>query len=237
MDLKEEPLGQCSYMWDMNEEPVDNIPYSSFQSFYMHPLMEEIPKIFHPYVIHIEDVVGDGNCGFRAIAACLGYGEDQWLYVKEQLLHELLDAYIGNETVLTSGINEVNLSLLFSQSPAPRQHWMVMPETGILIANKFGVVLNCLSNEGCITCFSIWKGPEHFQHHKTITIAHVYGNHYVMVQLEREYPMPRISAYWIRYRAPSAVGWQHMYTQRLQLYEQLNPCDRDNAFIHIEESC
>ncbi|KAM0017110.1 putative Zinc finger, SWIM-type, MULE transposase domain, FHY3/FAR1 family [Helianthus debilis subsp. tardiflorus] len=150
-DIKQEPARHSSYMWDMNEEPVDNIPYSSFQSFFMHPLMEEIPKIFHPYVTHIEDVVGDGNCGFRAIAACLRYGEDQWLYVKGQLLHELLDAYIGYETVLTSGISEVHLSLLFSQSPAPRQHWMVMPETGILIANKFGVVLNCLSNQGCIT--------------------------------------------------------------------------------------
>ncbi|KAD5960357.1 hypothetical protein E3N88_11829 [Mikania micrantha] len=79
------------------------------------------------------------------------------------------------------------------------------------------------------------KCPEEFDYHKMITIAHVYDNHYVMVELEREYPMPSILAYWVRHRASSAVGWQTIYENRLKLYKQLNPCNRDKAFIHIED--
>ncbi|KAK1432080.1 hypothetical protein QVD17_08970 [Tagetes erecta] len=94
---------------------------------------------------------------------------------------------------------------------------MVMPETG------------------CITCFPIWKSPEEFHHHQLVTIAHVYGNHYVMVQLDGEYPMPCISAYWVRHKAPSVVGWQTMYMARLELYKQLNPCKSDKSVIHIED--
>nr|KAJ0203962.1 hypothetical protein LSAT_V11C500242020 [Lactuca sativa] len=43
----------------------------SFQqpsTFYSNSLMSEIPNEFHPYVTNIEDVEGDGNCGFLAIA-------------------------------------------------------------------------------------------------------------------------------------------------------------------------
>ncbi|XP_022004445.1 uncharacterized protein LOC110902009 [Helianthus annuus] len=139
------------------------------------------------------------------------------------MLHELLNAYDDYKTVLKDGINEVHTTLFFSKSPAPRKHWMVMPETCVLIANKFGVILHCLSIEGCVTCFPLWKGPEHFEQHKIITIAHVYGNHYVMVQLEGEYPMRCIVAYWLHHRAPSAVAWQNMYMKRLESYKQLNP--------------
>ena len=65
---------------DLNQEP---------QSCYIHPLMDEISLVFHPYVSHIQNVEGDGQCGFQAIYVCVGYGEDQWLYVLKQLVDEL----------------------------------------------------------------------------------------------------------------------------------------------------
>ena len=55
--------------------------------------MKQIPSMFHHYITDIRDVRGDGNCGFRAIAACLGFGEDHWLYICKQLLDELLISY------------------------------------------------------------------------------------------------------------------------------------------------
>ncbi|KAK5794376.1 hypothetical protein PVK06_035599 [Gossypium arboreum] len=138
---------------------------------------------------------GDGNCGFRAISVCLGYGEDQWLYVQHQLLDELLNSYDVYARVFTDGIDELCNSLCSSQSLAPAEHWMVMPMTGVLIANRFGVILNYLTKRGDITFFPLLRGPKHFQYHHAITIAHVYDNHNVMVQLEGDYPMPTISAY------------------------------------------
>ena len=41
------------------------------------------------YIQHIKDVKADGNCGFRAIADLLEFGEDGWLRVRKDLLLEL----------------------------------------------------------------------------------------------------------------------------------------------------
>ncbi|KAH1106178.1 hypothetical protein J1N35_009946 [Gossypium stocksii] len=83
---------------------------------------------------------------------------------------ELLSSYDVYARVFTDGIDELCNSLCFSQSLTPAEHWMVMPMTGVLIANRFGVILNYLTKR------------------------------------EEDYPMPAISAYWIRHRAPSTAG-------------------------------
>ncbi|TYJ38618.1 hypothetical protein E1A91_A04G004200v1 [Gossypium mustelinum] len=177
VELNKEPVRHSSYITeipDLNQELSEQV--SGFidlnqmpESCDSHPLMKQIPDMFHPYITH-------------------------WLYVRHQLLDELLSSYYVYARVFTDGIDELRNSLCFSQSPAPAEHWMVMPMTGILIANRFGVILNYLTKQGDITFFPLWRGPEHFQYHHAITIAHVYDNYNVMVQLEGDYPMPTISA-------------------------------------------
>ncbi|PPE02210.1 hypothetical protein GOBAR_DD00737 [Gossypium barbadense] len=214
LNKEPEPSEQVSDFIELNQMP---------ESCDTHPLMKEIPDMFHPYITHVQDVRGDGNYGFRAIFFCLGYGEDQWLYVRHQLLDKLLSSYDVHARVFTDGIDEVRNSLCFSQSPAP----MVMPMIGVMIANRFGVILNYLTK----------RGPKHFQYHHAITIAHVYDNHNVMVQLEGDYPMPTISAYWIHHNAPSTAGWQTIYMSRLEFYTQLKLCNLKTPVITIEDYC
>ncbi|TYH66346.1 hypothetical protein ES332_D06G116500v1 [Gossypium tomentosum] len=139
-DLNQEPSEQVSNFIDLNQMP---------ESCDTHPLMKEIPNICQ----------GDGNCEFRAIYVCLGYGEDQWLYVRNQLLNESLSSYDVYARVFTDGIDELRNLLCFSQSPALAEHWMVMPMTGVLIANRFGVILNYLTKRGDITSFPLWRAP------------------------------------------------------------------------------
>ncbi|KAK5834544.1 hypothetical protein PVK06_018426 [Gossypium arboreum] len=227
VELNKEPVRHSSYITeipDLNQELSEQV--SDFidlnympESCGSHPLMKQIPDMFHPYITHVQDV------------------RDQWLYVRHQLLDELLSSYYVYARVFTDGIDELRNSLCFSQSPAPAEHWMVMPMTGILIANRFGVILNYLTKRGDITFFPLWRGPEHFQYHHAITIAHVYDNHNVMVQLEGDYPMPTISAYWIRHRSLSTAGWQTMYMSRLEFYTQLKPCNLKTPVITIDDYC
>nr|KAJ0197573.1 hypothetical protein LSAT_V11C700362630 [Lactuca sativa] len=86
IDLNEEPIWQCSYQTDLNEDPIDQCSYkidlNEEPPLGHNSLLEEIPSIFHPYITHIQNVLGDGNCCFRSIAFCHGYGEDQWLYIR-----------------------------------------------------------------------------------------------------------------------------------------------------------
>ncbi|CAI9272087.1 unnamed protein product [Lactuca saligna] len=70
-------------------------------------LMKSIPDVFHDYIDKIQDVLGDGNCGFRAVAVSLGHSEDQWLYIRQQLLEELESQFYAYQQVFTDGFNEI----------------------------------------------------------------------------------------------------------------------------------
>ncbi|KAI3732824.1 hypothetical protein L1987_64033 [Smallanthus sonchifolius] len=50
---------------------------------------DSIPSLFYPYISHIHDVNPDGNCGFRSVALGLGLNEKRWLFIRQQLLHEM----------------------------------------------------------------------------------------------------------------------------------------------------
>ena len=112
---------------------------------------------------------------------------------------------------------------------------MIMPLTGFLIANRFGVIVIFLTKRGSITIFPLWKGPEEFSYHQMITISLVYDNHYVMVQLERDFPMPTIPTYLRRHKNSCIPSWEAVYKSRLELYQQLKPRDREPTFITIED--
>jgi len=43
----------------------------------------------------MKDVASDGNCGFKAIAELMGFGEDGWLQVGTDLLTEL-NSYVDH---------------------------------------------------------------------------------------------------------------------------------------------
>ncbi|XP_076952222.1 uncharacterized protein LOC143625890 [Bidens hawaiensis] len=120
-------------------------------------------------------------------------------------------------------VNSLYHDLCFFGSPCPEEHWMKMPEAGVLIANRFGVIIHSLSMSGSTTIFPFWSGPEESQHHRALTIALVFGKtHYVMVELQGESPMPVITPYWnLNNISRSAVRWETMYKSRLELYSQL----------------
>ena len=40
--------------------------------------IDTLPSGLRPYILHVRDVIADGNCGFRAIAELMGLGEDSW---------------------------------------------------------------------------------------------------------------------------------------------------------------
>nr|KAJ0188968.1 hypothetical protein LSAT_V11C800399660 [Lactuca sativa] len=75
-----------SNQFDLNQEPERHNTFSFQQpsTFYSNSLMSEIPNEFHPYITNIEEVEGDGNCGFRAIAVSLGFAQSEyWLIMSD----------------------------------------------------------------------------------------------------------------------------------------------------------
>ncbi|XP_058183538.1 uncharacterized protein LOC131301332 [Rhododendron vialii] len=48
--------------------------------------IQRLPQAYQRYISHTVDVKGDGHCGFRAITAQIGYSENDWNRVREELI-------------------------------------------------------------------------------------------------------------------------------------------------------
>ena len=52
-------------------------------------MLEQFNPIFQPYIVDVVDVVVDGHCGYKCIAALLGIGEESWPLIIHDLYKEL----------------------------------------------------------------------------------------------------------------------------------------------------
>nr|KAJ0189150.1 hypothetical protein LSAT_V11C800413340 [Lactuca sativa] len=86
--FREHPMFSSTFN---HEQSMCNSYFNQEQIMYnLDPLINEILNEFHPYVTNIQNVMGDGNCGFCAIVVCLGYSEDNWHQIGLELQNELL---------------------------------------------------------------------------------------------------------------------------------------------------
>ncbi|KAL4569481.1 hypothetical protein LXL04_025119 [Taraxacum kok-saghyz] len=192
--------------------------------------INQFPYILHLYISNVHDVQADGNCGFRAIAACLGLHEDNWSRIRADLLEELDMHQTEYDDMFGSQLRfEIYNSLNFFRSDiqAPYRNWMTLPETGILVASRYNVILHSISNIVSTTYFPLWSTPPPMHEQVAIAIGFVNNNHYVRVLLREEYPMPPVYLQWNRYRRPQAAAWITPYIDRINLYAQFLNSNRN----------
>ncbi|KAL4578139.1 hypothetical protein LXL04_014258 [Taraxacum kok-saghyz] len=193
--------------------------------------INQFPYILHLYISNVHDVQADGNCGFRAIAACLGLHEDNWSRIRADLLEELDMHQTEYDDMFGSQLRfEIYNSLKFFRSDiqAPYRNWLTLPETGILVASS-------------TTYFPIWSTPPPMHEQVAIAIGFVNNNHYVRVILREEYLMPPVYLQWNRYRRPQAAAWITPYIDRINSYahflnsnQEYNKLEHADHLIYIE---
>ncbi|KAD6453431.1 hypothetical protein E3N88_08136 [Mikania micrantha] len=155
------------------------------------------------------------SCGLPCACRLL----KKWLTIRHALLTESIQNANVYINVLLGVFDEIQESLKWSKPEfAPRRYWMQMPETGLLIANAFGVTVVFISLGASVTIFPLWTSPEFLQPHRIVSFVFVNDNHYVMVELTGDYPIPTPSWYWSRFRSHDAAAWEMWYKQRLDLY-------------------
>ena len=52
-------------------------------------MIDQFHVICHPYILDVVDVIANGHCGYKCIAALLGMGEDSWPLIRHDLFKEL----------------------------------------------------------------------------------------------------------------------------------------------------
>nr|GEV88236.1 RNA-directed DNA polymerase, eukaryota [Tanacetum cinerariifolium] len=137
----------------------------------------------------LQDVKGDGNCGFRSVAVALGLFEDQWPRIRSDMVWELEANHQNYKYIFgTTGYKQIYKTVRFAGK------WMEMPNTGFIIASAYNRVVISLANggnvRGCTTTFPLWSIPPQSEPYETIVIAHVYGNHFIKAELREEYKDP-----------------------------------------------
>ncbi|XP_021980708.1 uncharacterized protein LOC110876856 [Helianthus annuus] len=194
-----------------------------------------IPPCFYQHLSHIQNVQGDGNCGFRSIAVGLSLKEWDWSFIRAQLhddcnrFHELWKMING------PGYQNVLDSLDWTGiSGAPEHKWLQMPFTGLLIANQWNVVCLLLSDLGCASFFPMFRTAEESIPHRTAVLVHVNTNHFIHVRLEGEYPMPTPSGYWRHAtRNTPAESWYHYYRERIDQYNRIVDEYRTRDYVDL----
>ncbi|CAG8676412.1 12786_t:CDS:2 [Dentiscutata heterogama] len=123
---------------------------------------DQIPAYMHEYIKEVINVDRDGNCGYRAVAMCLGRNEDKWSEIKKELLNEL------NEK---------------------EQFYRIMPQIGNVIANTYQRPLYFFSLQISLI-FLPYHYP--LNRNEALAMAFINENHYVALVLRPGTPVPLI---------------------------------------------
>ncbi|XP_052730513.1 uncharacterized protein LOC108324532 [Vigna angularis] len=202
------------------------------------PMIDQFHSTTHPFIVDVVDVVADGHCGYRCIAALLGLGEDSWPVVRNELYKEL-SAWRDEYASLVGGydrLEELRNSLLVqSLSTANMSKWMTLPDIGYAIANRYNVILVCLSYSQNYTIFPLRSTPpSDITQHRLICIGHVHGCHFVQVKLQEGCPLPTVNIISSTHCYPEARAWSSIYTSRMHAFEQL--MDITTSYVDLSDS-
>ncbi|GJS75907.1 FAR1-related sequence 5-like protein [Tanacetum coccineum] len=183
-------------------------------------------KYFSSLYQDLNNVKGDGNCGFRSVAVGLGRDENMWPLIRQELLQELRYHEHDYTEILTSrGFKFIWDTVNFSGTGfAPIDKWMSMPDTGLVIASFYrrpvvfiSMVKNVVLSS---TCFPLWSGPHESESTEPIVVARVGGSHFINLLLREGYPIPSTHPQWRTYRIDRASAWEDMYSNRQLAFEE-----------------
>ncbi|KAL8482904.1 hypothetical protein ACS0TY_025808 [Phlomoides rotata] len=121
----------------------------------------QMPVEYQPYVVDTKNVMADGHCGFRAVAGLMGFGEDNWVQVRQDLMNELsrnLKLYAG-VFLQEEKVGEVLESLNCFMESARYIHWFTLPYMGFLVSSAYNVAFITLSNDISLTFLPLHSAP------------------------------------------------------------------------------
>ncbi|XP_073222614.1 uncharacterized protein [Cicer arietinum] len=104
------------------------------------PFKDWLSVEIHKFIDDIIDVGDDGNCGYRAVAALLGMGENCWAFIRQQCVIELQE-FMSHYEILFGGENYVRqlIQNVYVEQVASKDNWMTLPEMGYVIASKIDI--------------------------------------------------------------------------------------------------
>jgi hypothetical protein len=173
-----------------------------------------IKEVFNP--------TGDGNCGYCCVAKALGYEEDGWFQVRNEMLKEakenrrVYSKLQGGEARMKSMIAGVEVESKVTK--IVESQWLSKMSQGQLIVNTYQQPIAFLSREECLTFFPLFiVAPGEGD---PIYLLHVDGNHWVLAHVQEKDGVRPIPPPFFAQRGISQVArsWMIHLEKGLALY-------------------
>ncbi|XP_058769861.1 uncharacterized protein LOC131643332 [Vicia villosa] len=164
------------------------------------PFIDEMSVFMHKYIKQIINVLGDGNCGYQAVSALLGNGEDSHTLIRHQLIQEFKthkDSYtqLYGEEVNFEAVYDAIVPWLGAYAPVSK--WMRFPEMRHLIACAYNKMVRKIET----FCRSL---------------------------LETGCPIPPTPLEWTLHHTADAEMWSNLFVDIMYEFERLNNIEKES---------
>ncbi|XP_026450663.1 uncharacterized protein LOC113350756 [Papaver somniferum] len=152
----------------------------------------------------MNDVDGDGNCGYHSVNEQLGIfetavsrGMTPCRYVRKRMTEQLVKKRSFYEQLVGQGEGFDNM---YAQVLGPEQemkflpseYWIRMPLCGRLVADTFNCVVHNFSHTVEVTFTPKWQKCEGSLKKRRVVLAFVNDNHFVILKLKKNCPLPPV---------------------------------------------
>jgi histone-lysine N-methyltransferase SETD2 len=212
---------QPKYHQHSNSKQIGPPPYPPIAPQYIN----DLPKHIRPYLDQIINVKGDGHCGFRAAAYCLGQGEGKYMDIRAKIAKDLLEkqSYYNRQDPNLNVNETLKITNITDPGPCSQEHWMSMPSMGRPMANALKTAVFFYSN---LWCESFFPDFDHPNGNPPIIFALVPSvSHFVAITFKDQslFPVPRPVGTHGRPFSGAHQAWQAKYSRCIALYNSLNP--------------
>ena len=151
------------------------------------PVFDYMPKFMVPFIEKVVDVIGDGHCGFQAIAEFMGLTEESRIMIRRHLIKELKD-HRDDYVRVYMGENRYNYILNDLHRPtnmngcAHVDKWLTFPDMRHIVANYYKRCVVLLTTLGKSESFFPLRGPPPPVKQKTLIMClGLISNHFVLI--------------------------------------------------------
>ncbi|POV94895.1 hypothetical protein PSTT_16587 [Puccinia striiformis] len=222
-NIKEEEKKKIQEDSNKNKEDDDNKTLSNGEKV---EYLCQIPDHLHPFIRQVFNPIGDGNCGFCCVAKALGYEDDGWFRVRQEMVKEI----VGNKELymkLQGGEQELKrivegLQVKSKKTKIDPSKWLNKMAHGQVLANVYTRPVVFLSLVACNTFLPLKTGPHESSNTAPLYLIHVNGNHWVLATVEaidsvKPIP-PAVSA--TKSTSKNAKGWTAFIKKGVNLYKK-----------------
>jgi len=200
----------------------------------MRPI-DYMPHFMLSFIEKVVDVIGDGRCGFWAIAEFMGLNEQSHIMIRTHLIQELKD-HRDDYVEVFAGEDRYNYILNGLHPPANMggcahlvDKWFTVPDMGHIVANYYKRCVVVLTSLEKSESFFPLRGPPTSAKQKTpIMCLGVIPNHFVLIYLKNGCPLPPSSTEWHNHKKEDAVTWKDEYLDQHELFRKLMVIESGN---------